>query len=458
MGWDLLAMSGEERARSAVMRALAEGQLSQREAAERLEVCVRHVKRLVRAWRMDGDAGLVSRQRGRVSPRRLGSEAEATIVELLRGTYQGFGPTLAAEKLRERDAITISRERLRQLQIKHKLWRPKRRRAKRVFQVRERRPRFGELIQIDGSPHDWFEGRGPRCTLIVFIDDATGRLTALHFAPAETTRAYLLALREHVLAHGVPLAFYSDRHGIFRVNAKDAMSGDGKTEFGRVAERLDIEPIHALTPQAKGRVERANQTLQDRLVKEMRLAGISDIAQAQTFLPGFIKSWNAKFAVASLDPADAHRPWTQTAHALEATLAKHDERVLSKALTFSADGTLYCVKTKDAGIALRGARITLRHCLDGTLHVTHKTRILDVTAFRTLPKPDPAEDEKTIDARIEAVIRARHPTPHKPTAMDKAGSATAPSIARSARFTHSLPSPKRGHSHFAQIGDILTLR
>ncbi len=131
-----------------------------------------------------------------------------------------------------------------------------------MFQLRERRPRFGELIQIDGSPHDWFEGRGRRCTLIVFIDDATGRLTALRFAPAETTRAYLGALRDHVLAHGCPAAFYSERHGIFRVNAKDAASGDGKTELGRVSERLRIELINALTPQAKGRVERANQTLQ----------------------------------------------------------------------------------------------------------------------------------------------------------------------------------------------------
>ena len=132
------------------------------------------------------------------------------------------------------------------------------RRAKKIFQVRERRPRLGELIQIDGSPHDWFEGRGPRCTLIVFIDDATGRLTRLQFAPAETTKAYLQALEAHVLTHGVPLAFYSDRHGIFRVNAKEAQGGDGLTEFGRVAERLRIELIHATTPQAKGRVERAN--------------------------------------------------------------------------------------------------------------------------------------------------------------------------------------------------------
>ena len=206
-----------------------------------------------------------------------------------------LAPRLLAETLLEREGVEVSAETIRQMQIGLGLWRPKARRAKRVFQIRERRPRFGELIQIDGSPHDWFEGRGPRCTLIVFIDDATDRLTALRFAPSETTRAYLETVRAHVLAHGVPLAFYSDRHGIFRVNAKDAQSGDGKTEFGRVAERLGIEPIHARTPQAKGRVERANQTLQDRLVKEMRLRNISSIEEANAYLPVFIAALEQTF-------------------------------------------------------------------------------------------------------------------------------------------------------------------
>lgn len=218
-----------------------------------------------------------------------------------------FGATLAAEKLLERDGIKVSIEMVQRIQIELGLWRPKTRRARRVFQLRQRRPRFGELIQIDGSPHDWFEERGPRCTLIVFIDDATSRLTALRFAPVESGAAYLAALREHVLTHGRPFVFYSDRHGIFRVNAKDAASGDGKTEFGRVVERLKIGLIHALTPQAKGRVERANQTLQDRLIKEMCLCNISSMQEAQAFLPSFILAWNERFAVSPSDPAPAHR-------------------------------------------------------------------------------------------------------------------------------------------------------
>src|SRR5208283_4690295 len=193
------------------------GELRQARAGELLGIGARQVKRLVRSYRGEGEASVVA-------VRRLSPPAA-----------------------------------VRQIQIRLGLGRPRRRRAKTIFQVRERRPRFGELIQIDGSPHDWLEGRGPRCALIVFIDDATGRLTHLRFAPAETTKAYLEALEAHVLAHGLPLAFYSDRHGIFRVNAKEAQGGDGFTEFGRVVERLRIELIHATTPQAKGRVERANQ-------------------------------------------------------------------------------------------------------------------------------------------------------------------------------------------------------
>ncbi len=399
-------MSIEERERLHLVHQAQEKQLSQRQASERLGIGIRQFKRLVRSWKQHGDAGLVSRQRGRASNNRLAPGERARIAALLRDQYPDFGPTLAVEKLLERDGIVVSAETVRQMQIAMGLWRPKRRRHKRVFQLRERRPRFGELIQIDGSPHAWLEDRGPRCTLIVFIDDATSRLTALHFAPSETTRASLTALRSHVLAHGRPLAFYSDRHGIFRVNAKEAASGDGKTEFGRVAERLAIESIHARTPQAKGRVERSNQTLQDRLVKEMRLRGIATMAEAEAYLPVFMAAWNQKFAVDPRDDASAHRPWTGSAGDLEAMLARREERVLSKALTFRAGGSMYCVKTSGPGTALRGARVTLLHYMDGSMRVHYKDRILACTAYRTLPVVSDAEDEKTIDARVDRLVAA----------------------------------------------------
>ncbi len=416
MGDDVLGMSAGERSRLHVIRLVVEKKLSQRAAGERLGICVRQVKRLVRAFRAQGDAGLVSRQRGRISPRRLHADVRASVEAHLRDKYSGFGPTLAAEKLAGIEKIDVSRETIRRMQIALGLWKPKSRKVKRVFQLRARRPRFGELIQIDGSPHDWFEGRAPRCALIVFIDDATGRLTALHFAPSETARAYLTALKQHVLAHGAPMAFYSDRHGIFRVNAKEAASGDGKTEFNRVTDRLRIEQICALTPQAKGRVERANQTLQDRLVKEMRLQNISTIAQAEAFLPAFIEAFNAKFAVAARDRADAHRPWAGGAAALDEALARREERVLSKALTFRCGGAIYAVKTKGPGTALRGAKVTLLHFMDGAMQVRYKDRILPCTAYKTCPAPSsPAEDEKTLDARVDACI-ARLAPPLRPAA------------------------------------------
>jgi transposase len=426
MAWGCLEMSAAEVERSHLVRAFLDGHLGQRAASERLGIGVRQFKRLVRAWRSEGDAGLVSRQRGRPSNRRLDDARRAAIAALLRGKYAGFGATLASEKLAELDGIAVSVETVRGMQISLGLWRPKARRVKRLFQLRERRARFGELIQIDGSPHDWFEGRGPRraegalfarSTLIVFIDDATGRLTSLRFAPVESGAAYLDALRDHVLTHGCPLAFYSDRHGIFRVNAKDAQRGDGKTEFGRVVERLEIGLIHALTPQAKGRVERANQTLQDRLVKELRLRNICSMAAAQAYLPEFIIEWNKKFAVPPRDAASAHRPWTQPAEALDLALASHEERVLTKALTFSYGGTKYCVQTPGPGRALRGAKIAVHRFHDGRLRFSHKERVLTCTAYGSYAVADPAEDEKTLDARVDAIAAARRPVVREVAAL-----------------------------------------
>lgn len=400
-------MSQQEQFRVEILKLRRAGRMSQAEAAQRLRLTTRQVRRLEAKLARHGAKGLRSSRRGCPSHRRLAAATADHAIALVRAHYRDFGPTLAAEYLAEHHGVVMSKETLRQLMIRAKLWRPQRGARAAVHAARERRARFGELIQIDGSPHDWFEGRARRCTLIVFIDDATGRLTGLRFVPAESTRAYLETLRDHVLAHGCPLAFYSDRHGIFRVNAKNAQGGDGKTEFGRVAERLGIEPIHALTPQAKGRVERANQTLQDRLVKEMRLLGISSIEAGNGFLPTFMAWWDGKFAVAPRDLASAHRAWTATAEALEDALARHEERVLSKALTFSAGGRKYCVRTEGPGTALRGAKVVLQHFVGGGMAVRYKGRVLTVTAYGRYPVPDPAEDEKTIDARLDAILAAR---------------------------------------------------
>jgi transposase len=401
----VLSMSERERERAFLIRQVAGKILGQKQAAERLGIGTRQVKRLVRAWRKSGDRGLLSQQRGMASNHRLEPAVRIRIESALRERYADFGPTLAAENLAETENIRVSKETVRSIQVQIGLWNPKARRLKRVFKLRDRRPRCGELIQIDGSQHDWFEGRADRCTLIVFIDDATSRLMALHFTPTETTLSYIETLKRHVMAHGVPLAFYSDRHSIFRVNAKDAASGDGKTELNRVTERLKIEQICARTPQAKGRVERANQTLQDRLIKDMRLKGISSMAQAEAFLPDFIRKWNARFAVDPRDSADAHRPWRGTAYTLDAALARREERLLSKSLTFRSDGTVYCIKTRGPGAgALRGACVTLYHFANGEMEVHYKDRKLAWKPYKTMPRPSPVEDEKTINTRMDGVV------------------------------------------------------
>lgn len=452
-------MSAKERERAHVIRQVAERQLRQKRAAELLGIGERQIKRLVSAYRRRGDRGLVSGRRGKPSNNRLSAATVRRIEEAVRERYSDFGPTFGAEKLLEHEGIEVSAETVRQIQIRLGLWKPKMRRAKRVFQIRERRARFGELIQIDGSVHDWLEGRGPRMTLIVFIDDATGRLTGLRFAPAETTRAYLELLREHVLAHGLPLALYSDRHGIFRINAKDVDSGDGLTAFGRVIERLKIEQICASTPQAKGRVERANQTLQDRLIKEMRLAGIADIAAAQAFLPGFMERYNGKFAVEPRNGENAHRRWERGVAALDTALAEHAERTLSKALTFSACGAVHCIRTKDAGIALRGSRVTVRHYLDGRMDVVFKDRVLAYTTVRRLPRAAQIEDDKTLDRRVDEIIARGSRGAQPPGSVDGSGyggpdptTAPTPATRRNARLDEA-----RGHLYLAEEGDISTL-
>ncbi len=285
---ETVTMSHKELDRLHIIQESLNRHITQEQAAARIGISIRQVKRLVQRYRNEGPSGLVSRRRGKRPNNSFSTEFRATVISLLKGRYADFGPTLACEKLREIHGLCLSIETLRKWMVEEGIWRERRRKFARIYQRRMRRPSYGELIQIDGSPHDWFEGRGPKCTLIVFIDDATSALMALRFAPAETTRAYMETLRGYLNDHGVPLALYSDRHSIFRVNNPER---EGElTQFTRAIKTLGIEPIHANSPQAKGRVERANQTLQDRLVKEMRLQGISDIETANAWLPTFIEA------------------------------------------------------------------------------------------------------------------------------------------------------------------------
>ena len=325
-------MSQKEVKRAQVLDLLKENKISQQEASKRMGVHPRHVRRLAKRYQAHGLTALIRKKRGRTSNRRLSDATRNTAIELITAHYRDFGPTLACEKLAELHNLHLSVESTRQIMIGLGYWQPRRGSTACTHPMRFRRPRFGELIQIDGSPHNWFEGRSASCTLLVFIDDATGKLTPLRFMPTETTLGYMRVLHDHIRAHGVPAALYSDKHSIFRINAQNA-DPQAETQFARAARELGIESIHAHSPQAKGRVECANQTLQDRLVKEMRLAGISDMDTANAWLPGCIEDYNQRFAVPPKDSCDAHLAYPGTPDELLRTLPVQVTRTLSKNLS-----------------------------------------------------------------------------------------------------------------------------
>lgn len=364
----MITLSRSELDRLTVVEAVIGGRFRQRQAAEQLGVSVRQLKRLVRRYRSDGAAGLASRRRGQPSNNRIAEATRAQALALIREHYHDFGPTLACEKLADRHDLRASVETIRQWMIAEGLWRRKAECEGRAFPRRERRARIGELVQIDGSDHAWFEGRGARCTLIVFIDDASGKLQYLRFVPAETTWAYLNGLRYYIDAYGCPLSFYSDRHSIFRINDVRAAAGrDVKTQFGRVLQELRIEAIFAHTPQAKGRVERVNGTLQDRLVKELRLAGINDIEAGNVFLEDYRARFNRQFAVPPRSNEDAHTPVLRDEKALELVFTLQFERTVTQNLEIHYDKRIYQVQPGAQARRLRETKVLVCEHQDGSL-------------------------------------------------------------------------------------------
>ena len=229
----LVQMSTKELSRLEVMQRLSKKQMSQKEAGEILGLGKRQIKRLLKSYRKQGAVGLVSKHRGRKGNNRLSESVKKQGLSLLKTKYQGFGPTLAHEKLVEKEKLQLSVESVRKLMIEEGLWKPRKLKKIVTHQLRERRACFGELVQIDGSPHDWFEGRAESCVLLVFIDDATGKLVQLQFVDSESFFSYAQATEEYFKRCGKPVAFYSDKHGIFRVNAEAAVTGTGLSQFGR---------------------------------------------------------------------------------------------------------------------------------------------------------------------------------------------------------------------------------
>jgi len=417
----LLEMNQKEIERCAVIKRTCEGELKQSQAAKKLNLSTRQVKRLCRSYKRDKAAGIVSKKRGKLSNRKISDAILSKINTLATTLYLGFGPTLMSEKLFERDRIKIGKEALRQFLIQEGLWKAKREKIKTIHQQRERRSCFGELIQIDGSPHDWFEGRGPKCCLIVFIDDATSEVLYLGFEKAETTRAYFRGLYKIIETYGIPLGFYSDRHGIFRVNQCD--NPEAQTQFGRACEELGIELINANSAQAKGRVERANKTFQDRLIKELRLENISDIETANQFLEEkYRKKHNQRFAKIAREPQRVFVPNTLTVEKLMNIISAQHKRKASKNLELSFDNKIYQIQNEGKGRRLQQATITVCQTLDNKIYLLYKGKRLDYKIFECNQKRPCIVDEKLLNPVCDKKLKFRktakpkesHPWRHIP--------------------------------------------
>jgi len=407
-------LTRDELKRATILQECLAGRLHNGPAAEKLGVSVRQLRRLKRRFQKQGAAGLASQKRGRRSNNQLATDTKARALELLQRQYSDFGPTLAHEKLVELHHLGLSRETVRQLLIEQRLWKPHRAKKAVVHQLRERRARRGELVQIDGSPFDWFEGRAPACTLLVFVDDATGELLQLFFTDAESTHSYFQATEQYLREHGRPRAFYSDKFGVFRINHPHDLQGEGTTQFGRAMYELDIQVICADTPQAKGRVERMHQTLQDRLVKELRLRGISDQATANQYLPEFRRDYNRRFARQPRDRSDAHRP-LRVSDDLERILAIRELRTLSKNLTLNYNRVVYQIQTARPGYTLRQARVEVRERWDGTVQIWYRGKPLEYSIYREPPRQAELLASKELNPKLDGwASKRKHPKVHVP--------------------------------------------
>ena len=422
MGEDRIAMSQWERDRLKVMSLVLKGERTQAEAGRLLKLSVRQVRRIQQRLEADGDGGVIHKLRGRPSNARIDREHRQKVVERYRSNYLGFGPTLAAEKLGEEDDLPVAVRTLREWLVSEGLWHRQRQREQ-YRQRRIRRSCFGELLQTDGSEHDWLEGRGARMVLAGLIDDASSKVMA-RFYPAETTEAYMDLLGRWLKKHGRPVALYSDRDSIFR--AEDALNNPTPTQFSRALDELGIDWIGAYSPQAKGRVERLWGTAQDRLVKELRLARARTMEQANRVLEEKFLPWfNRRCTVRPVSSNDAHRP---LGHSLDlaAILSIQEKRVVGNDYTIRFDNRAYQL-FKPVWPGERGGQVVVEQRLDGSMHIRFKQRYLTYGAIKSqkekeaedmgVPPPNPRSlTDKQIPAVGEGKAKSRAGEPARPTA------------------------------------------
>jgi hypothetical protein len=375
---DRIPMSQKERDVLKILHPVLTGERTQAEAARLLEMSVRHVRRLQRKLEAGGDAALVHGLRGKPSNHQVPKKLKRAVLAAYRRRYADFGPTFASEKLAE-EGLLVCPQTLRRWLVEAGLWQRRRRRDPH----RSRRPRracFGELVQMDASIHDWLEGRGEEVVLISMIDDATSYVLA-RFYPAGTVLTHMDLLQRWLLKHGRPLALYTDRHSIFEPQDKGQALPDAVTQFGRALRELDTELIRANSPQAKGRIERSFGTAQDRWVKELRLAKVTDCDGANAVLQRLLPAHNRRFAKKARQQGDAHRP-LGSGHDLAAILSLQDERVVSNDYTVRFANRFYQL-LPPVWPGERGGKVVIEQRLDGSMHIRFRERYLkyaEVTA------------------------------------------------------------------------------
>ncbi len=378
-----------------VMLMVKENRITVTQAAIQLGICLRQAFRIWKRFKIEDKKGIISKRKGCTPSNIIPTNLKLQICNLLHTKYKDFGPTLASEKLQENEAIHISRESLRKIMIAENLWSSKRKNPLKIYQRRSRRSRFGELIQIDGSYEWWFEERGDKCCFLVFVDDATSKIVEMRFCKHETTQDYLVSLKRYIKRSGKPLCLYSDKHSIFRVNRENAAKGERITQFGRILKDLDIEIICANSPQAKGRVERKNGVLQDRLIKEMRLKGISSMEEGNIFLEEYREQHNKKFGKEPLIKEDAHRSIAQDD--LEKVMTIQENRKLSKNLTFQYNNTIYQIQTDKPSYVMRYAGVTIINDGSNDIQVDYKGKSLVYKKWQDLPDQGRIVDSKALN-------------------------------------------------------------
>ncbi len=386
-GKDIVCMSQKELKRLHVIRKVVEGSLTRAAAAEMISLSIRQIRRIIKRIKAEGDTGIQHRSRGRESNRKTSKRLVERVLQLYRQKYQGFGPTLTAEKLRELDGIEASRESIRTWLMGSGQWQ-KRRKGRKHRHWRERKGRCGEMLQLDGSLHDWFEGRRGKCVLMAYIDDATNRIYC-RFYEYEGTLPAMDSFKRYIRKYGIPMSIYMDKHTTYKSTAvptiEEELSGATPlSEFGRALAELEVEIIHAHSPQAKGRIERLFNTLQDRLVKEMTLRGISTIEEANIYLGAYMSFHNKRFAVRAKQQENLHRE-VPGGLDLDDILCIKTVRPLRNDFTVAHHRKLYQIETKTIA-----QRVTVQDRVDGSLLITAagiKLRFREILERPQAPKP-----------------------------------------------------------------------